>query len=139
MSAREDDARVEGYALCEEMVAKMLEAMAEEQMRKWTQHLLEDGKAWAFALQGAALAVRMGQHRTDEYDADIAVTAHRRILNRAQASAGGKASARTLTPEERRERAQRAARKRWAGKRGQLERAVDAANEAMGLRPGTKN
>lgn len=60
-----EDARLEGFADCEELVAAMLERMADagENIQGWKP---EARDLRARTLREAALAVRLGQHRSAE-------------------------------------------------------------------------
>lgn len=73
----------------------------------------------------AVMAVQTGQHRTDAYDTDQLLGAHRRFVNRSQASKAGKAAAGKLTSKERQQRGKDAIERRWAKKRSQDNKTTD--------------
>lgn len=147
LEQREDAARLEGFCDAESLVVAMHSAQAEQPVsealrREVTRLLREDfdptppnweGRDWddnaedvaekliallrTRTLRECALAVSVGQHRTDHYDPDELAKAHRRAANTPQqASNGGKASAARMTPQQRQERARRAGLKGGAAR-----------------------
>lgn len=133
-----DGRALTGFADCEGLIAAMLEDLAdierekEHQNRALAVDVTDDGIRRTLlalaakhhnrlsAIQEIQLAVSMGQHRDARYGDSEAVTrAHHAAANRGRGRVGGVRSAEKLTPEERIERARKAARARWAkSKRG---------------------
>lgn len=109
LAAREEGL-VEGFADCEALVVAMLTAMARNEAEKASKRAAqgierEGHETRAHCLREAALAVQLGQHRTDAYDAEQLATAHRKaagLVPGAQ-SKGGTARHLALSPERRRE------------------------------------
>lgn len=117
-------AAARGFADCEALVVAMLTAMAEDEREKKRRAQVDameamsesEGKSSlaeagrhhnrADVLHEAALAVQLGQHRTDAYDPEQLATAHRKAAH--AGVQGGKARALALSPERRREIAQKA-------------------------------
>ena len=105
----------EGFCDCEALVVAMLNAMADAEEANFGKPSATPTR-WAL-LRSAALAVSVGQHRTDAYDPDELARAHQRAANTPEkASRGGKASAARMTPEERSERARKAGLKGGAAR-----------------------
>lgn len=104
-----------GFAKCEASVVAMLEAMAvQENEKEFIARASVDSEKpnmnlsaasrhthRAHALQQAAFAVSSGQLRTVDRDPSEILAAHRRIINRSQASKAGRASAASKSQEER--------------------------------------
>lgn len=93
-----DDAAARGFADCEALVSAMLQQMADEAEKRAsgdvvTEGLRAFGSGAVTALRSAALAVSLGQHRNAETNDLAVLSAHRTAVNRAQAQAGGRASA----------------------------------------------
>lgn len=123
----EDVARLEGFTDCEALVSLGLRALAEREDKKvgaaFSAHevapVVARHEARAAVLREMALAVSLGQFRTDEYDSEELAGAHRRAgITPEMQSAGGRARQSQLTPERRQELAKQAATARWA-KRGE--------------------
>lgn len=118
-----DAARLEGltqgFADCEALVVLMFEALAdtedEKALKYAPQGIEREGRETrAACLREAALAVSLGQHRTDAYDPETLAQAHRRAsTSPAMASAGGKARQAKLTPNQKTKLAKMAATARW--------------------------
>jgi hypothetical protein len=94
---REDAARLEGFADCEALASAMAQAQAEQERGKALG--FPPGSYWANrhgaraqALDEFALALSLGQHRTDAYTADALAAAHRAAGVRPLAARGGRAT-----------------------------------------------
>lgn len=128
----EDAARLEGFCDAESLVVAMLEAMCQAEGQSFlilsdraanlptqekgpVEELAYRAQHRAAVLREAALAVSLGQHRTEQYDPDAVVAAHRAVVNRSQASAAGKGNLKR-SEEARRESARNAANARWGKK-----------------------
>lgn len=105
-----DDAIAQGFADCEALVVAMLikasdeAAAAFETLGRRAENLPESERQHVLplverachrvqAFREAALAVSLGQHRSAETNDLAVLSAHRTAVNRAQAQAGGRASA----------------------------------------------
>jgi hypothetical protein len=147
--ARDRDAELaQGFADCESLVSSMLATMAGREQAKAEfakvemADAIDDSEAFevaagamivhtnrAAALREAAFAVTTGQHRTDAYDPDQLLAAHRRFVNRSQASKAGKASREKLSETERKEAGRKAVNTRWQSNREELGKAFDGLFE----------
>lgn len=119
--SRRDTAReeslVQGFADCESLIVAMLSSMADrEQLAAASEEKFGRHVVRMQVLREAALAVSVGQHRTDTYDEDAVAKAHQEAAKSHWRRKGGKASAKGLTPEQLEERARNAATARWTGK-----------------------
>lgn len=118
-----EEGLVQGFADCEALVGLMLKTLSAKELAKAEEcagPLSDlDHRSRGYALAEAALAIYVGQHRTDAYDPEQLATAHRKAAHGDLVSKGGKARALALSPERRREIAQKAS---------------DAALTARGLR-----
>jgi len=86
----EDAAIAQGFADCETLVVVMLKSMSASEAAKIglsTEPSCHGARS--LALAEAALAVSLGQHRTDAYDPDELAKAHASALGRRGASKGG--------------------------------------------------
>lgn len=92
ISAARDEGAVKGFADCEALVVTMLERFS-----------ADAGGPGRAELVGAALAVSLGQHRTDAYDPEQLATAHRRAAQPSLAAKGGRGRTLVLSPERRKE------------------------------------
>lgn len=130
LSPEERDALVlEGFADCEALVVQMLKAMVGSERERMAKALeLEpDSRGELIAaiaatirtLQGAALAVSLGQHRTDRYDPDELAKVHACAgMPPDMQSKGGKARAASMTAKQRSALGRKAVKARWARKEG---------------------
>lgn len=96
MTAHADDAMAAAFADCEALAIAMARAQAKQERDK---ALFSPGSYWANrhearaqALDEFALALSLGQHRTDAYDADAVAAAHRAAGVRPLAARGGRAT-----------------------------------------------
>lgn len=96
-AARCDDAIAQGFADCESLASVMGERMAARledgslRLPEWAGPGSREVAAWA--VRSYALAIALGQHRSAETNETAVLSAHRTAVNRAQAHAGGRASA----------------------------------------------
>lgn len=95
-SEREAGLLAAAFADCEALAAAMALAMAAQERCKALD--FEPGSYWANrhgaraqALDEFALALSVGQHRTDAYDPDTLAAAHRAAVNRPLAARAGRA------------------------------------------------
>lgn len=100
------------FADCEALVVAMLEEMAAAERQN-------DNWSGGVVLTGAALAVSLGQHRSAEVNERAIVAAHREAAGFNSSKAGGEARSRALSPAKRKKIATKAARARWAAKKGE--------------------
>lgn len=96
----------------EALVVAMLEEMAAAERQN-------DNWSGSVVLTGAALAVSLGQHRSAECNERAIVAAHREAAGFNSSKAGGEARSRALSPAKRKKIATKAARARWAAKKGE--------------------
>ncbi len=112
-----DAAVLQGFADCEALVITMARAQAaglEAGTVPIPSTYEHAGVIASWALNSFALALSVGQHRTDQYDPDELRKVHARAGMPAwMHSAGGKALAASRTPQERSEATSKASKVRW--------------------------
>lgn len=120
-----DEALPVAFADCEALVSAGLLALAEKEAALQreaygnadTSHIRHATRA--ACLREMSLAVSLGQFRTAECNERAIVAAHRDAAGFNPSKAGGEARSRALSPAKRKKIATKAARARWAAKKGE--------------------
>lgn len=108
---------LEGFADCEALVVQMLTKMADDAREEGAFTQNPHGGIAMLTLRSAALAVSLGQHRTDRYDADEVRAVHAKAgMAPGMQSKGGKARAASMTAKQRSAAGRKAVKARWARK-----------------------
>lgn len=122
ISQREEAAILEGFADCEALIIAMARSQAEALKDDAVPSVFpaKERACFAFALEGFALAVSLGQHRTDQYDeAKIRAVHAKAGMPAGMQSKGGKARAASMTAKQRSALGRKAVKARWARKEGE--------------------
>lgn len=105
-----EEGLVAGFADCEALVVAMLTELGGKELARAASAVqlgspttAKHHKDRSGALREAALAVQLGQHRTDAYDAEQIATAHRKAAWPNQVDKMNKARALALSPERQKE------------------------------------
>lgn len=109
---------LEGFADCEALIITMARSQAAALKDDSVPSVFpaKERACFAFALEGLALAVSLGQHRTDQYDeAEIRAVHAKAGMPPDMQSKGGKARQASMTPEERSEMGHKGIDARMAG------------------------